>query len=1141
MNQLTTRATAVFAAMAAVLIITFAMAMNVSAQSNTPDWKQSPTGLTVSAGDEAGELEIIWDAHPQTSKTLSDYRVTWTPDGEDFKNNDQTDWYAYPTTNQVTVTGLDAGATYKVRVRTRYDDNKKSSWSDVVTGQAGAPTDITPTNNPATGQPTITGNARVRETLTATTSNIADDNGLTNASFTFQWIHSANDSEAYISGATASSYLLSSDDLGHSIKIRVSFTDDDGYKESLTSIATALVVMPPNVAATGRPTVTGTVELGEELTAETSTIADDNGLTNTVFSHQWVRSTNGADNNITDATGSTYVIASADVASAIKVQVSFTDDDGYSETLSSSATVSVPEPAQAPPKEEPRIARSSHNVLVTNSGETVNLTSASSAFLAQRFTTGPNASGYTIAEVGVFISNIGPTTTTVVSIRENDSSNTPGDLVATLTNPATFSNDALNMFTAPSNTTIDGVSTHYWITVNDGLTSNRGNFRGTTGDGQTGETGWSIGNARLWRSSESSAWNTDSVNLVISVRGSAGTSTASNDATLSDLELQDSSDDTTILSNPSFLPATTDYTTSVTRDVVEITIIPTLNDSNASYEIQDGTGTALTDADTNQDEFQVTLPLGETTVKIEVTAEDGNTTETYAVVVTRAHVELLSATLRVSVHASGNTGYQDGFFGSLSDRTFSFAGTSYTISHLYYGATPTRLILTADNSFTDTAKRLLVLKLDSTTFKFNDAVGSTNRQWTGPGLTWANAQRVRVIISGPELPNATTGLTATADSIDRINLRWHAPNDDGDSAIGGYRIEVSDDGGTTWTDHVSNTESGDTTYTHRFISPGTTNHYRVSAINGLGAGPASNVANATTDPGRQVWSATVTAGLISSSTTGTVTTETFGYSADDSVGSITDATFMIRGTEYTVELVSSYGLAVSGTPSTRWIYLDLDKALPTDITIAWYLAGRDYRLADAAAINETDHSYRFVGDKSDAALDWSTGDTISMTLTVSTADATLSALVVNDGTDDLSLDPTFDPATLGYSVEVAHNVDEVTITPTPNDTGASYEIQDDEGTALTDVDTTQDDFQVSISPGPNTINVVITGVDGHTTQTYTVTVQRINILVSNIDQTTAVATAVGNNGSTQIKHAQKFTTGSNTSGYTLYDVKVFLN
>ena len=58
---------------------------------------------------QAGELNIAWDAHPQTTKTLSDYRVTWTPDGENFKNNDQTEWYAYPTTNQATVTGLDAG------------------------------------------------------------------------------------------------------------------------------------------------------------------------------------------------------------------------------------------------------------------------------------------------------------------------------------------------------------------------------------------------------------------------------------------------------------------------------------------------------------------------------------------------------------------------------------------------------------------------------------------------------------------------------------------------------------------------------------------------------------------------------------------------------------------------------------------------------------------------------------------------------------------------------------------------------------------------------------------------------------------------------------------------------------------------
>ena len=137
MNILATRTTAVFAAIAAVIILAFAMVMTVSAQSNTPDWKQAPTGLSVTAGDQAGELDITWDPESQTSKTLSDYRVTWTPDGEPFKTKNQTDWYAYPTTNQVSVTDLEAGATYQVRVRARYEDAKKSNWSDVATGAAG--------------------------------------------------------------------------------------------------------------------------------------------------------------------------------------------------------------------------------------------------------------------------------------------------------------------------------------------------------------------------------------------------------------------------------------------------------------------------------------------------------------------------------------------------------------------------------------------------------------------------------------------------------------------------------------------------------------------------------------------------------------------------------------------------------------------------------------------------------------------------------------------------------------------------------------------------------------------------------------------------------------------------------------------
>ena len=68
--------TAVLALIAIAAILAFAVVMTVSAQSDNPDWKVAPTGLNVAAGDAAGELDLTWDASSQTTKTLSDYRVT---------------------------------------------------------------------------------------------------------------------------------------------------------------------------------------------------------------------------------------------------------------------------------------------------------------------------------------------------------------------------------------------------------------------------------------------------------------------------------------------------------------------------------------------------------------------------------------------------------------------------------------------------------------------------------------------------------------------------------------------------------------------------------------------------------------------------------------------------------------------------------------------------------------------------------------------------------------------------------------------------------------------------------------------------------------------------------------------------------
>ena len=114
-------------------------------------------------------------------------------------------------------------------------------------------------NVAATGKPTVTGTARVGETLTASASDIADDDGLTNATFAWQWI--ADDAD--IAGATEATYTLTSAEMGKTVKVRATFTDDRGTEETVLSDATAAVTtaytcMAPNLA--GRTEVwTGTL------------------------------------------------------------------------------------------------------------------------------------------------------------------------------------------------------------------------------------------------------------------------------------------------------------------------------------------------------------------------------------------------------------------------------------------------------------------------------------------------------------------------------------------------------------------------------------------------------------------------------------------------------------------------------------------------------------------------------------------------------------------------------------------------------------------------------------------------------------------------------------------------------------------
>ena len=164
------------------------------------------------------------------------------------------------------------------------------------------------------------------------------------------------------------------------------------------------------------------------------------------------------------------------------------------------------------------VTRHTADTLVSNTH--LNPTGDRSYYEAQSFTTGTNAGGYTISAVDIWLGIQSLGSNTSVKIRENNADNEPGDLVATLTNPASLTAESLNTFLAQDTVTLD-TSTTYWISVNEGISTNSATFRITGGDAEIGETGWTIGDSRLSRADETHSWGTDGRSLLMTIKGTA--------------------------------------------------------------------------------------------------------------------------------------------------------------------------------------------------------------------------------------------------------------------------------------------------------------------------------------------------------------------------------------------------------------------------------------------------------------------------------------------------------------------------------------------------------------------------------------------------------------------------------------------
>ncbi|MGE0743315.1 MAG: beta strand repeat-containing protein [Hyphomonadaceae bacterium] len=222
------------------------------------------------------------------------------------------------TAQNLALTGADVGHVFSVQAS--YTDGE--GWAESVT--SGDTPAVTHANDGASVV-TISGIVAEHETLTATVGADPDGDG---AAPTLQWLRDG----AIIVGATGADYTLTTADVGHTIRVRASYTDAQGFAETPLSAATSVVAgVNDGVAAVS---IVGVPVDGDALTAALG-VDPDGGVASA--SYQWLR--DGV--AISSATGVDYVLTPADVGAAISVRVTYTDGEGNLEIVVSDETTPV--------------------------------------------------------------------------------------------------------------------------------------------------------------------------------------------------------------------------------------------------------------------------------------------------------------------------------------------------------------------------------------------------------------------------------------------------------------------------------------------------------------------------------------------------------------------------------------------------------------------------------------------------------------------------------------------------------------------------------------------------------------------------------------------------------------------------------
>ena len=488
------------------------------------------TGLALTS-DTPGELVVSWD---MPSPAPSDYRVDWAESSESYQSYTVNEGHVYPEGNltTVTITGLEAGAEYKVRMRARYNqgEHANSPWSGpwaearlAVAAEAEPTPTPEPTSEPtatpedgAIGSPTTTGDNAGRLVIAWQAPQAPHD---APSDYRVNWTRSDEDYPAHteehgnVYPATPTHTLEGLDhDTEYKIRIRARYSPNDQYDAHWsgpwTEITARVVSSPPNAPAA--PNLIGTAVTSEgNVTLLWLDPADD-----TIIGYRVLR---GPDADslavIREDTGSnavSYTDTEAEAGQTHTYAVEARSAAGLG-PMSNTRTATVPASEE---KEEPvALRQETVTTLVSNldnASETSGLLLASRRW-ATSFTTDDDALSHNLTSLQLRAgkARVGDASAIPIVAVHRDNGGQPGALLYTLDKPDDFlsvddTTYRTYTFSAPEGAVLRAGET-YWVVYN--TPSDRYRLDTTDETNQTGD-GWMIGDIGLTESADLSTWAT---------------------------------------------------------------------------------------------------------------------------------------------------------------------------------------------------------------------------------------------------------------------------------------------------------------------------------------------------------------------------------------------------------------------------------------------------------------------------------------------------------------------------------------------------------------------------------------------------------------------------------------------------------